>query len=94
MGEPSWGGGVSPTCDAMCVCVFTCQQSADRQVYGHFVLRHLVPERLHAVTSQTQADWLLAVWKAAVTVTERAQTLLVGLDQHTLLTHTQKHSVC
>lgn len=71
----------------VCACVFTCQQSADRQVYGHFVLRHLVPERLHTVTGQTQADWLLTIWQAAVTVTERAQTLPVRLDQHALLTH-------
>ncbi len=76
----------------VCVCVFTCQQSADRQVYGHLVLRHLVPECLHTVAGQTQADWLLAVWKAAVTVTERAQTLPVGLDQHALLIHAEKHT--
>lgn len=74
----------------MCVCVFTCQQPAHRQVYGDFFLRHLIPERFHAVACQAQADWLLTIWKAVMTVTESAQTLLVGLDQHTLLTHTHK----
>ncbi len=76
-------------CVCVCVLVFTCQQSADWQVYGYFVLRHLIPERLHTVTSQTQADWLLTVCKATVTVTERAQTLPVGFDQNTLLQHTE-----
>lgn len=76
---------------SVCVFLCTCQQSTDGQMYGHFVLRHLVPECLHAVTSQTQADWLLTVCKAALTVNECSQTLLIGLDQHLLLTHTQKH---
>lgn len=67
--------------------MFTCQQPADRQVYGHFVLRHLVPKRFHTVTSQVQCDWLLAIWEAAVTVTECNQTPSVGLNQHTLLIH-------
>lgn len=72
------------------MCVFTCQQPADRQVYGDFFLRHLIPECFHAVACQAQADWLLTIWKAVMTVTESAQTLLVGLDQHTLLTHTKE----
>lgn len=72
--------------------MFTCQQPADRQVYGDFFLRHLIPECFHAVACQAQADWLLTIWKAVMTVTESAQTLLVGLDQHTLLTHTHTHT--
>lgn len=84
----------------VCVCVCTCQQAADRQVYRDLVLGHLVPEGVHAVTGQTQADGLLAVRKATVALTERAQTLPVCLDQHTLLAHTHhththtSHSVC
>lgn len=68
------------------MCVFTCQQPADRQVYGHFFLRHLVPERLYKVTSQAQGDWLLAIWETTVTMTECSQTLSICLNQHTLLT--------
>lgn len=71
----------------VCVCVFTSQQSAHWKVDGYFVLRHLVSEGLHTVSSQTQADWLFTVRKTALALTERAQTLLVGLDQHVLLSN-------
>lgn len=77
----------------VCVCGLTCQQAADRQVYGHLVLGHLVSEGVHTVTCQTQADGLLAVREAPMALTERAQTLPVSFDQHTLLTNTHTQTV-
>lgn len=76
----------------MCVCVCTCQQATDRQVYGDLVLGHLVSEGVHAVTCQTQADRLLAIREATVALTERAQTLPVCFNQHTLLVHRNTHT--
>lgn len=78
----------------MCVRAPTCQQAADRQVYGDLVLGHLVSEGVHTVTCQTQADGLLAVWEAAVALTERAQTPPVSFDQHTFLACTHTHTQC
>lgn len=76
---------------SLCTPVFTCQQPADRQVYGHLLLRHLVPECIYRVTGQTQADWLLTIRQTAVTLTECTQTFLIGLDQDVLLKITRKN---
>ncbi|KAG7260796.1 hypothetical protein CRUP_006368 [Coryphaenoides rupestris] len=54
------------------------QHPGDGQVYGHPLLGHLVADGVHHVTRQTQADWLLAVREAAVTLAQRRQTLLVS----------------
>ena len=63
------------------LCVrLTCEQPGDGQVDGDPLLGHGVADGVHHVTRQAQADWLLAVGEAAVTLAQCRQTLLIGPD--------------